>query len=189
MESHATGSPFSLQTKIYSISACPPTHPRYCFIIRRFGGQPRGVGWEVLEVEIDLSIPGPIKVFSRVSHQYNLQRSASPLHDNDEDLLLYFPLGRGGQPRASPSVRFLQVGKPDKGRAARLGGVDRMCLSGLSVDRGAGYVILWAAEGWPRSTRDCGSICWLGERKAGDMAYSRTRELISSWCRGLLQRF
>src|SRR5258706_12821400 len=48
MESCATGSLFPVQTKIYSIPACPPTHPRYCFIIRRFGGLSRGVGWEVL---------------------------------------------------------------------------------------------------------------------------------------------
>src|SRR5258706_7097278 len=188
MESCATGSLFPVQTKIYSIPACPPTHPRYCFIIRRFGGLSRGVGWEVLEVEIDLSIPAPIKIFSSVNQQYTV-RSTSPFHDSDCDLLLYFPLGLGGQPRTSPSVRFLRVGKPDKGRVARLRGVDKMRLTGLSVDRDAGYVIIRAEEGSPQSTRDCSFIWWLDERKPGNMVYSRTKELISSWSRGLLRRF
>src|SRR6266853_1222470 len=81
MESRAMDSPFPIPTKIYSIPACPPTHPRYCFIIKRFVGQSQGVQWEVLEVEIDLSIHGPIKIFSRVSQQYTIQCSTSPLHN------------------------------------------------------------------------------------------------------------
>ena len=194
MESRATGSFFPVQTKIYSIPACPATHPRYCFIIRRFVGESQRVQWEVLEVEIDLSIHGPIKIFSRVSQQYTIQSTTSPLHDSDDDLLLDLPLGLGGQPCASLSVRFLRVGKPDMGRVARLGGVDIMRLSGLSVDRDAGFVIVWTFEDWPRSTRECGYIYWLDERKAGDMVYSRTKGLItkgliSSWRRGLLRRF
>jgi len=188
MEPHATGSLFPFQTQVYSIPACSPTHPRYCFI-RRIVGQSRGVEWEVLEVEIDLTIPGPIKIFSRVSQQYTVQRPTSLIHDIDDDLLLYFALGRGVQPRASPSVRFLRVGKPGKWRVARLGGVDKMRLSGLNIDRDTGYVIIWTSEGWPRSTRECGYICWLDERKSGDMVYSRTKELISSWSRELLRRF
>ncbi len=189
MEPHATGTLYPVHTTIYSIPACPPTHPRYCFIIRRFVEQSRGVEWEVLEAEIDLTIPGPIKIFSRVSQQYTVQPSASRLHDNDDDLLLYLPLGRGGLPRASPSVRFLRVGKPDKGRATWLGVIDKMRLSVLRIDRDAGYVIIWTAEGWAWSTRDCGYIYWLDERKAGDTVYSRTKKLISSWSRGLLRRF
>jgi len=152
-------------------------------------GRSRGVEWEILEVEIDLTIPGPIKIFSRVSQQYTVQRSTSPIHDIDDDLLLHFALERGGQPRAPPSVRFLRVGKPDKWRVARLGGVDKMRLSVLRVDRDAGYVIVWAFEDWPRSTREFGYIYWLDERKAGDMVYSRTKELVSSWSRVLLRRF
>ena len=187
MESPEAGSPFPVHTNIYSIPACPPTYPRYCFIIKRFLGRPRGVEWEVLEVEIDLTIPGPIKVFSRVSQQYTVQRPSYPLHDCDGDLLFYHQLARRGQFRACPSVRFLRVGRPDKWRVARLRGVDEMRLSGLRVDRDAGFVIIWAPEDSP--IRDCGYICWLDERKPSDMVYSRTKELISSWSRGLLQRF
>ncbi len=179
---------WAAHTTFYSIPACPPTHPRYCFIIKRFSDQLWGVQWEVLEVEIDLSTPGPIKIFSRVSRQYTIQRSFSILHDSDDDLLLYLP-SRGGQHRASPSVRFLRIGKPDKWRVARLGGVDKMHMFQMGVDRDAGYIIIWATEGWPQHTRVCGHICWLDERKAGDMVYSRTKELISSWSRGLLRRF
>ena len=188
MESRAMGSPFMVRSKIYSVPACPPTHPRYCFIIERLMRQSRGVEWEVLEVEIDLSIPGPIKVFSRVSQQYTVQRPTYPLYDSDEDLLLYLPLGRGGLPCASLSVQFLQVGKPGKERLARLRGVDKLRLSGLSVDRDAGYAIIWAADNPPRWNRYCSFICWLDERKQRNMVYSRTRELITSWSRGLLQR-
>ena len=189
MESPTASSYFPVNTKIYPIAACPPTRPRYCFIIKRFLRYPWRVEWDVFEVEIDLTIPGPIKIFSRVSRQYTVQRPTSPLHDSNDDLLLYFPLGRRGQPRASPSVRFLRVGKPDKWRMARLEGVDKMSFSRLSVDRDAGFVVIWGQEDWPRSTRECGFICWLDETKRSDMVYSRTKELISSWSRGLLQRF
>ena len=139
-------------------------------------------------VEIDLSIPGPIKIFSRVSRQYNLQRPPYPLRDDSDDLLLHLPLGRGDLPRASLTVQFLRVGKPGKVRVARLGGIDKMRLSGLSVDREAGYIIIWAKEDWPESYRGDSFICWLDERKPGNMVYSRTKELISSWSRGLLRR-
>ena len=188
MESHITGSSFHTQIKIYPLPASPHT-PRYCFIIDRLVGQSWEVNWEVLEVEMDLSIPGPIKIFSRVNQQNTVQHSISPIHNSDDELLLYVPLGRGGQPRAPPSVRFARVGKPDKGRVARIGGVDKMDLSGLSVDRGAGYVIIWEAGAWSWSTGACGYIYWLDERTVGDMVYSRTKELISTWSRGLLRRF
>ena len=189
MESRASGRLFSDQQQIYSIPACPTTHPRYCFIIRRFVEEPRRVQWEVLEVEIDLTIPGPIKVFSKVTRQYTVQLSCSPLTDVDEDLLFYLPLGPRAQPSASPSVRFLRVGKLDKGRVARLEGVDKMHVCRVCVDRDAGYVIIWASDDWPQSNRQSGYICWLDERKADDMEYSRTKGLISRWSRGLLRHF
>ena len=138
-------------------------------------------------MEIDLSIPGPIKVFSRVSRQYTRQVPPYPLHDNDNDLLLYLPLGHGYQPSPSLCVRFLRVGKPGKVRVAKLGGVDKMHLSGLIVDRDAGYVIIWVVEDRPAYRGDH-FIWWLEERKPGNMVYSRTKELISSWTHGLLRR-
>ena len=188
MESHPTGSTLSVQTKIYSIPACPPTHPRYCFIIERAPRPPWRVDWEVLEVEIDLSIPGPIKIFSRVSQQYTRQVSAYPLYDNDDDLFLSLASVRGSQqPSASLSVRFLRVGQPGKVRMARLGGIDKMRWYKLSVDRDAGYVIIWAAEDRPQQTQVDSFIWWLDKRKPGNMVYSRTKELISSWSRGLLR--
>ena len=187
MESPTAASFSLVYTKIYPIPACPPTYPRYCFISKRFLRYPWRVEWDVFEVQVDLSIPGPIKIFSRVSLQYTVQHPASPLHDSDNDLLLYLRLGRNGQPRAPPSVRFLRVGKPDKWRMARLGGVDKMRLARLSVDRDAGFAIIWAAEDWPQATPEYGFICWLDERKASDTVYSRTRELISSWSRRLMR--
>ncbi len=165
---------FPFCTKIYSIPACHPTYPRYCFSIRHYL-QPSGVQWEVLEVEIDLSIPGPIKIFSRVSRQYAAQRPICTLHDSDDEIFLCLTLGRNGQPSESPSIRSLRVGQPDKWRVTRLEGVDKMSLFALRVDRDAGFVIIWEAENCPQSTRECGYICWLDERKAGDMVYSRTK--------------
>ena len=185
----ATGPPVYAHKSIYSIPACPPTYPRYCFIITRSLQEPQRMEWEVLEVEIDMSIPGPIKIFSRVSRQYTIQRPTYPLHDSDDDLLIYLPLGRDGLPRASLNVRFLKVGKPDKGRLARLGGVGKMSLRELHLDRDAGYVLISAAEDWPVCTQIRSFIWWLDERKPGNMVYSRTKELISSWSRGILQRF
>ena len=189
MELCTTGTPLSVHTNVYSIPACPPTPPRYCFIIQLFMGQVRGVEWEVIEVEIDLNIPGPIKAFSRVGQQYTLRRPTYPLHDSHDDLLLYLPLGRGGLPRASLSVQFLRVGQPGKGRLARLGGLGKLPLYGLSVDKNAGYVIIWTSKDWPVCTQTRCFIWWLDERKPGTMVYSRTKELISSWTHGLLRRF
>ena len=189
MESCTTGPPYSPHTVIYSIPACPPTHPTYCFIVKGFPAQSQGVEWEVIEVEIDLSIPGPIKIFSRVSRHYTLRHLTYISNDIDDDLLLYRTLGHGVLPRASISVRLMQVGKPSKVRVARLGGVDNLRLTGLSVDKDAGYVIISAAKYWPRTLHHYSFILWLDERKPGNIVYSRTKELISSWSRRLLQRF
>ena len=187
MESRGTWSRFSVDTTIYSVPSCRSTHPRYCFIIQRFPGQHWEVDWEVLEVEIDLSIPGPIKMFSRVSKQYAMRRPAYQLHGGDQELLLYLPFRRGGLYRASLRVRFLRVGKPGKGRLARLGGVDKLYLSRLSVDRDAGYVIMWVADDLHGLSHYYALIWWLDERRPGNMVYSRTKELITSWSRGLLR--
>ena len=189
MESRTAGSPYSVYTTIYSIPACPPTHPRYCFIIKRFLRHCRRVEWEVIEVEIDLSIPGPIKIFSRVSQQYTVQHPNLLLHDTDDDLVLYHTSGRAVLSRATFSVQLLRVREPGKVRVARLGGFDRMRLTGLSVDKDAGYVIIWAAKYWPRCTRRYSFILWLDGRKPGNMVYSQAKELISSWSHALLQRF
>ena len=187
MVSRAVGSNFSVHTKIYAVPARPSTHPRYCFIIKRLRDQLRGLDWEVLEVEIDLTIPGPIKIFSRVSRPYTVQcpTYTYPLHDSSDDLLLYLPLGRGDLPSAFLSVQFMRAGKPGERRVARLEGVDNMRLTGLSVDKDAGYVIIWAAQDLRGRTHDYAYIWWLGETKPGNTVYSRTKELISSWSRGL----
>ena len=135
------------------------------------------------------SIPGPIKVFSRVNQQYTVQRPTSLLRGSDDDLLLYLPLGRGDIPRASLRIQSLRVGKPGGERLARLKGVDKMRLSGLSVDKDAGYVIAWTADYWPRrATHYYTFIWWLEERKPDNTVFSRTKELISSWSRKLLRR-
>ena len=187
MESHAKG---ATHTTIYSIPTSLPTHPRYRFIIKRFPTQPRTLDWEVIEVEIDLTIPGPIKVFSRVSQQYTVQVPTHPLHDGHDDLLVYLPLGLEGLPRTSLSVQFLRVGKQGKARLTSLRGVDKMRLYALQVDRDAGYVVIWAEEVLPKWTGDCFFIWWLDERKPGiNVVYSRRKELIASWSRRLLQRF
>ena len=171
---------FSVHSKIYSIPASTPTHPRYCFINKRFLAPSQGVEWEVLEVEIDLSIPGPIKKLSRVGRQYNIQCPSFVVHDIDDDLLLYLPLGRADQARASFSIQFLQVGEPGNERLAKLERVDEMRLTELCVDRDAGYVILLATDYRSQLGHYCSFIWWLDERKAG------TKELISSWSRDLL---
>ena len=192
MEARAGGPNCSCNAEIYSIPTCPSTYPRYCLILKRVLWESRRVDWEILEVEIDMSIPGPIKIFSRVSLQDIVQRPTYPLyplHDNHKDLLLSLPLRRGYLPRASLSVQFLRVGKPGEERVAKLGGVDKMRLSVLRVDRDAGYVIIWVGEDWPGWTRESSFIWWLGERTHGKIVFPRTKELILGWSRGLLKRF
>ena len=88
IESGRTWSLCYAHSKIYPISACTPTHPRYCFIIKRFQGRSWGVEWMVFEVEIDMGVPGPIKGFSRASQEYTVPCPANSLYDSDDDLLL-----------------------------------------------------------------------------------------------------
>src|SRR5258707_13009740 len=59
METYTLGSIGSVHEEIYSIPSCLPTHPRYCFVLHRVLEQTAGMDWEVLEVEIDLRLPGP----------------------------------------------------------------------------------------------------------------------------------
>ena len=162
IESRGTWSPSYAHSKIYSISACTPTHPRYCFIIRRFPERSWEAEWMVFEVEIDMGIPGPIKGFSRASQEYTVPCPANSLYDSDDDLLLCFQLGRADLSCASLSIRFLRVGKPGEKRLARLG-VDQLRFNGLSVDKDAGYVIFWVADDQSWGTRDCSFIWWLDE--------------------------
>ena len=193
MESRAMGAGISSASEICSISTCPPTRPRYCFIITRIPRPSPGEAWEVYEVEIDLSIPGPIKVFSKVFQQYIVQLPTSPVHDSDGDLLLYVPRylppGLRDPLRTSLGIRFLRVGKMGYRRLARFEGVVNLHVYGLHVDRDAGYVIIRGTDHSPQATHSGPFICWLHEGKPGNMVHSRTRGSISSWGRGLLRRF
>ena len=149
-------------------------------------GSFRGEGWEVFEVEVDLRTPGPIKIFSRVTSRYHAKLPAYQSHDSDDDLFLYVPPSR---PQAGPStIRFLRVGKLHTWGVVRFLGAYKMRREGLRVDRDAGYVIIWGREPWRGSSRECCFIWWsVDVRKPGNMA--RTKELISSWSRGLLRGF
>ena len=189
METYTEGSIGSVGEKIYSIPSCRPTHPRYCFILERVLKQSSGMDWEVLEVEIDSTIPGPIKIFSQVSRQYTVPRPTFFFHDGDDDLLLSLPSKHGQIPHEPLSVRFLRVGEPDDWRVAKLRGVDKMRLAALHVDRDAGYVIAWVKEGWFWWTRECSFIWWIDDRKSGPMVDSPVEGLISGWSGGLLWGF
>ena len=189
METYTAGSIGSVHEEIYSITSCRPTHPRYCFILSRVLGQSTGMDWEVFEVEINSSIPGPIKIFSQVSRQYTIPRPTYFFHDGDTDLLLSLPSEHNHIPRAPLSVRFLRVGKPDDWRVARLGGVDKMRLVGLHVDRDAGYIIAWVQEGCLWWRRECSFIWWIDERKSGSMVDSPVKVSMSGQSRGLLWSF
>jgi len=60
IEIYTTGSIGLVSEELYSIPTCLPLHPMYCFILKRDLGQSPGIDWEVLEVEIDLGVPGPL---------------------------------------------------------------------------------------------------------------------------------
>jgi len=181
METHTPGSIGSLHEEIYAIPSCLPTHPRYCIIFDRVLEHSSKMDWEVFEVEIDLSITGPIKIFSRISRQYNVPRSTYSFHDGDDDLLLSLPSEGGHIPCVPLSVRFLRVGKPDDWRVATLRGIDKMRVAGLHVDRDAGYIITWVREGWLWWTRECSFIWWIDETKLGPMVHSPVKDLTSGW--------
>ena len=178
---------YMVHTDIYSIPSCLSTHPRYCFIFRP-PGQSAKTNWEILEVEIDLRVPGPIKIFSKVSRQYTVMHQTQRFHCLSDDLLLSIPSEYGHMPRAPPGVHFLRVGKPDDWRVVKLGGVDKMRFWLLDVDKDAGYIIAWAEQCWPWRTHERRSfIWWIDKRKPGQVVH--LKDLITGWCRGLLRGF
>lgn len=186
METYTPGSIGSVHEEIYSIPSCLPTHPRYCFVFTRvLLDRDVRMDWEILEVEMDLSIPGPIKIFSRVARQYTVPRTTYFFHNGDDGLLLSLPCEHGHIPHAPLSIRFLRVGKPDDWRVATLGGVDKMRVTGLYVDRDAGYIIAWVKESWLWWTRQCSFIWWIDERGR----HSPVKDLASGWSRALLWGF
>jgi hypothetical protein len=167
METCTAGSIASVHEEIFSVPSCLPKHPRYCFIFSRVLEGSKGMDWEIFEVEVDLSIPGPIKIFGQVSRQYTVPRPTPRFHQSIGDLLLSFPSEEGYIPCSPLSIRFLQVGKPDGWRVVKLGGVDKMYLYKLHVDRDAGYIIAWVRDGRARRPREYSFIWWIDDRKPG----------------------
>ena len=107
METRTKGSIGSFHEEIYSIPSRLPEHPRFCFICSRTLEKSKGMDWEIFEVEVDLSIPGPIKIFSQVNRQYTVPRPTYFFHDSDDDLLLSLPLVHGHTPTSPLGIRFL----------------------------------------------------------------------------------
>ena len=189
METYTAGSIGSVGEEIYSIPSCRPTHPRYCFVLNRVLERSAGMDWEVLEVEIDPSIPGPIKIFSQVSRQYTVPRPNYFFHDGEDDLLLYLPSEYNRRPCAPLRVRFLRVGKPDHWRVVKLGGMNKMRLAKLHVDKDAGYIIAWVLEGCLWWKREYSFIWWVDERRSGLVIDSAVESLIPEQIRRLLWCF
>jgi len=193
LETRTKGLFDSVHEEIYSIPSCLPKRPRYCFIVTRLLGSGKAEDWEIFEVEIDLCIPGPIKIFSRVSRQYTVARPTNFYLNNHnvDDLLLSVGAFTFFQPI---KVRFLQVGKPDVWREVKLGGVNKtICLlAGLHVDRDAGYIIALGSEGilCPQALS---FIWWIDDRKLDAVVQRRTGHLdgVIGLCRafvGILRR-
>ena len=180
IETRSVGGPNrSIYEEIYSIPASLPTHPRYCVTVERRLGRYQGNFWDSFEVEIDLSIPGPIKGLSGVRQWSSVAPPGTCSYQcSDDDLLLTFPSVHGIIPCAPLSIRFLRVGTSDDWRAVKVRGMDKMRLSGLHVDRHAGYIIAWV-EGRSRWARECSFIWWIDESEPDD--------LISRWTRRLLR--
>ena len=160
-ETCANGSVGLVHEEIYSIPSCLPNHPRYCFVLTQYLDSGERTDWEILEVEIDLSIPGPIKIFSRVSRQYTVACPANIVHHSVDDLLLSADDFMFSKPL---EVRFLQVGKPDVWRELKLG--KKIYVAGLQVDRDAGCIIV-SGSGDLHGPRGLSFIWWVDDRKPG----------------------
>ena len=177
----------SVREEIYSIPACLPTHPRYCLIVGRRLGQRQNI-WDIFEVEIDLSMPGPIKGIREVSQSsIAVSRGTHLYHCSDDHMVLILPSVHGTIPHAPLSIRFLRVGTLGDWRAVKVGGMDKMCVSGLHVDRHAGYIMAWVKEGRFQWARECAFIWWIDERNQDMVWHSWVRDLVSSWSRRLLR--
>ena len=177
-----------IDEEIYSIPTCLPTHPRYSFIIKKYkcGGSRRDF-WDFRGAEIDLSVPGPIKGISTFfnSDGWDLSPYRSSYTCSDDDLFLTYPSVYGHIRDAVPiNIRFLRIGRPaGYWREVNVEGVDKMRVSGLHVDKHAGYIIAWVKENRLLGTRESSFIWWINERKA---EYSSVMDLISGWNRRLL---
>jgi hypothetical protein len=190
METCTAGSIVSVHEEIFSVPSCLPKHPRYYFIFSRVLERTIRMDWEIFEVEVDLTIPGPIKIFGRVSRQYAVPRPTSHVHQSIDDLLLSFPSEHDDTPCSPLSVRFLQVGKLDGWRAVKLKGVNEMYLSRLHVDRDAGYIIAWVRYyQYMQGARECSFIWWIGGSKPGAVVHSPAKDLTSGWSCGRLWSF
>jgi hypothetical protein len=188
METCTAGTLRSIHEEIYSAPSCHPKHSRYWFIFSRVLDESKEAVWEISEVEVDLSIPGPIKIFGRVSQQYTVPRPTLHFHQSVDGLLLSFPSVYGFISYLPLSIRFLQVGKPDGWRVVKLGGVDKMYLCGLHVDRDAGYIITWV-RGGRLGTREQSFIWWIDGSKPGAVVHSPAKDLAPGRSRRRLWSF
>jgi hypothetical protein len=186
METCTVSSVGSIGEEIYPVPSCHPKHPRYYFIFTRVLEGSKGMDWEIFGVEVDLIIPGPIKIFGRVSRQYAVPCPTILSRESIGDLLLSFPSEHDDTPCSPLSVRFLQVGKLDGWRVVKLQGVNGMNLYSLHVDRDAGYIIAWVGDGW---FEEYSFIWWIDDRKPGAVVHLPAKDLASGWVFGRLWSF
>ena len=171
----------SINEQIYPSPSNTSAHPRYYFVLERnFESYIKMVS-EVLTIEIDLSVPGPIKAFGRVVQEYTVPNQIRRFRAANDDVQLFFPFFYGDTPRVPPIVRSWGLGSRDAGRVANVEGIEEMRLDGVFVDRDAGYILAWVREGSLSWARDSAIIWWFSPTHTA----SPIKRLLSGWSQKL----
>lgn len=148
-------------TEVTSISA----YPKFRFVLSY-----SSTSWDVFDVELDLTVPGPLKPFQSIKHH---SRTLSPdvrtcIDGSDGDLVVLFTISVS-PPRCINVRSFshtLEESDSQGWRVAQVEGLNRLVWSWLYVDRTAGYLLMgpggdgngqahiWWFDGVPSSGKD-----------------------------------
>lgn len=157
----------SRREEIYSIphDAGTSVYPKYRFVLSSFN-----TSWEVFDVELDLTVPGPLKPFRSVKH-HNTMLSPDVrtcLAASDGDLLVLFTSGVSTPwcINVRSFSQSLEESDVQSWRVSQVEELNRLDWSWLYVDRAAGYLLMgqgvdgnrqariWWFDGVPSSEKE-----------------------------------
>jgi len=137
-------------------------YPKYRFVL--FYSH---LSWDIFDVELDLTVPGPLKPFRSVKHH-----STTPgpgirfsLNASDGDLLVVFTLC-DSTPTLVNIRSFSPTFEESDGECWRVGrveGLEKLVWSWLYIDRAAGYLLtsVDVGPGGVEGVRPCPFIWWF----------------------------
>jgi len=131
------------------------------------------MAWDIFDVVLDLTVPGPLKPFRSVGHHRITHRPGAGMRDSidasDGNLLVVFT-GRRSPPTLVNVRSFLptlEESDSECWRVGRVEGLDRLVWCWLYVDRAAGY-LLTSEPGGIGDVRPSSFIWWFDWVSSGE---------------------